>query len=113
MRQQVGVSAGLFETLGHNGINVKAIAQGSTELNISVVIDKKHLRKSLNSLHESFFLSDIRKFYVFMIGVGNVGKEFIKQSNHKTTFFPMHLMCKLISGLANSKKMILREQPFN
>ena len=47
MRQQVGVSAGLFETLGHNGINVKAIAQGSTELNISVVIDM-HLRKSLN-----------------------------------------------------------------
>ena len=95
MRQQVGVSAGLFETLGHNGINVKAISQGSTELNISVVIDKKHLRKSLNSLHESFFLSDIRKFYVFMIGVGNVGKNSLSKSNHKTTFFPMHLMCKL------------------
>lgn len=76
MREQVGVSANLFETLSHNGVNVKAIAQGSTELNISVVIDRKHLKKSLNSLHESFFLSDIRKYYLFMIGVGNVGEAF-------------------------------------
>ena len=112
MRQQVGVSAGLFETLGHNGINVKAIAQGSTELNISVVIDKKHLRKSLNSLHESFFLSDIRKFYVFMIGVGNVGKEFIKQIQSQNDFLSDAFNVQIeVSGLANSKKMILREQP--
>ena len=112
MRQQVGVSAGLFETLGHNGINVKAISQGSTELNISVVIDKKHLRKSLNSLHESFFLSDIRKFYVFMIGVGNVGKEFIKQIQSQNDFLSDAFNVQIeVSGLANSKKMILREQP--
>ena len=112
MRQQVGVSARLFETLGHNGINVKAIAQGSTELNISVVIDKKHLRKSLNSLHESFFLSGIRKFYVFMIGVGNVGKEFLKQIQSQNDFLSDAFNVQIeISGLANSKKMILTEHP--
>ena len=114
MRQQVGVSAGLFETLGHNGINVKAIAQGSTELNISVVIDKKHLRKSLNSLHESFFLSDIRKFYVFMIGVGNVGKEFLKQIQSQNDFLSDAFNVQInVAGLANSRKMIFSEFPID
>ncbi len=114
MRQQVGVSAGLFETLGHNGINVKAIAQGSTELNISVVIDRKHLRKSLNSLHESFFLSDIRKFYVFMIGVGNVGKEFLNQIQSQNEFLSDAFNVQInVAGLANSRKMIFSEFPID
>ncbi|MEX2362410.1 MAG: aspartate kinase, partial [Balneolaceae bacterium] len=69
MKQQVGVSAKLFDTLSHNGVNVRAIAQGSTELNISVVVSQKDLKKSLNSLHESFFLSDNKKLNLFMIGV--------------------------------------------
>lgn len=110
MRQQVGISAGLFETLGHNGINVKAIAQGSTELNISVVIDKKHLKKALNSVHESFFLSDIRKFYVFMIGVGNVGREFLKQIESQNEFLSDAFKVQInVSGLANSRKMLFSE----
>lgn len=114
MRQQVGVSAGLFETLGHNGINVKAIAQGSTELNISVVIDRKHLRKSLNSLHESFFLSDIRKFYVFMIGVGNVGKEFLNQIQSQNDFLSDAFNVQInVAGLANSRKMLFSEYPID
>ncbi len=106
MRQQVGVSATLFETLSHNGINVKAIAQGSTELNISVVVDKKNLSKSLNSLHESFFLSDLRKFNLFMIGVGNVGKSFLSQIQKQQEFLANAFQVNLnISGLANSRKM--------
>lgn len=114
MRQQVGVSAGLFETLGHNGINVKAIAQGSTELNISVVIDKKHLRKALNSVHESFFLSDIRKFYVFMIGVGNVGKEFLKQIQSQNEFLSDAFNVQInVCGLANSRNMLFSENPID
>ena len=56
MREQVGISSALFDALSHNGVNVKAIAQGSTELNISVVIDRKNLKKALNTLHESFFV---------------------------------------------------------
>lgn len=110
MRQQVGVSATLFETLSHNGVNVKAIAQGSTELNISVVVDKKNLSKSLNSLHESFFLSDLRKFNLFMIGVGNVGKTFLAQIQKQQEFLAEAFKINLnVSGLANSKKMYFNE----
>ncbi len=110
MRQQVGVSANLFETLSHNGINVKAIAQGSTELNISVVVDKKNLSKSLNSLHESFFLSDMRKFNLFMIGVGNVGKTFLSQIEKQHDFLSKAFKINLnVAGLANSRKMYLNE----
>ena len=110
MRQQVGVSATLFETLSHNGINVKAIAQGSTELNISVVVDKKNLSKSLNSLHESFFLSDLRKFNLFMIGVGNVGKSFLSQIQKQQEFLANAFKVNLnVSGLANSRKMYFCE----
>lgn len=106
MRQQVGVSANLFDTLSHNGINVKAIAQGSTELNISVVVDKKHLTKSLNSLHESFFLSDLRKFNLFMIGVGNVGKTFLSQIQKQSDFLAKAFKISLnVVGLSNSRKM--------
>lgn len=111
MRQQVGVSANLFETLSHNGINVKAIAQGSTELNISVVVDKKNLSKSLNSLHESFFLSDMRKFNLFMIGVGNVGKTFLAQIQKQHDFLSKAFKINLnVAGLANSKKMYFSEK---
>lgn len=110
MRQQVGVSANLFETLSHNGINVKAIAQGSTELNISVVVDKKNLSKSLNSLHESFFLSDLRKFNLFMIGVGNVGKTFLNQIQKQHDFLASAFKINLnVAGLANSRKMYFSE----
>lgn len=114
MRQQVGVSATLFGTLSHNGINVKAIAQGSTELNISVVVDKKNLSKSLNSLHESFFLSDLRKFNLFMIGVGNVGKSFLSQIQKQKEFLANAFKVNLsVSGLANSRQMYFSEEPIN
>ena len=114
MRQQVGVSASLFETLSHNGVSVKAIAQGSTELNISVVVDKKHLTKSLNSLHESFFLTDLRKFNLFMIGVGNVGKAFLEQINTQKEFLADAFQIALnVCGLSNSRKMYFSEDPID
>lgn len=114
MRQQVGVSANLFETLSHNGINVKAIAQGSTELNISIVVDKKNLSKSLNSLHESFFLSDMRKFNLFMIGVGNVGKTFLAQIQKQHEFLSKAFKINLnVAGLANSRKMYFSDGPID
>ncbi|WP_103663896.1 bifunctional aspartate kinase/homoserine dehydrogenase I [Gracilimonas amylolytica] len=106
MKKQVGVSAKLFDTLSHNGVNVRAIAQGSTELNISVVIAQKDLRKSLNSIHESFFLSDRKKLNLFMIGVGNVGKVFIEQVKAQQEYLAeKHHLDVFIAGLANSKKM--------
>lgn len=114
MRQQIGVSTNLFEALSHNGINVKAIAQGSTELNISVVIDSKHVRKALNSLHESFFLSDLRKYNIFMIGVGNVGKAFLDQIKSQNDFLSEAFNVQLnVAGLANSRKMFFGEEPID
>lgn len=114
MRQQIGVSANLFDTLSHNGINVKAIAQGSTELNISVVIDSKHVRKALNALHESFFLSDVRKFNLFMIGVGNVGKAFLEQIESQNEFLSEAFNVQInVAGLANSKKMLFSSTPID
>lgn len=114
MKQQVGVSANLFDTLSHNGVNVKAIAQGSTELNISVVVDKKNLAKSLNSLHESFFLSDLRKFNIFMIGVGNVGKVFLEQIKKQQDFLQKAFKITLnVCGLSNSRKMVFSDESIN
>jgi len=111
MKKQVGVSAKLFDTLSHNGVNVRAIAQGSTELNISVVIAKKDLKKSLNSIHESFFLSDRRKLNLFMIGVGNVGKVFIEQVKAQQEYLTKkHHLDVLITGLANSRQMYFDEE---
>ena len=111
MKKQVGVSAKLFDTLSHNGVNVRAIAQGSTELNISVVIDKKDLKKSLNSIHESFFLSDRRKLHLFMIGVGNVGRVFIDQVKAQQEYLAKkHNLNVFIAGLANSRQMHFDEE---
>ncbi len=106
MRNQIGVSGQLFNVLAKNGINIKAISQGSTERNISVVIEEKNLRKSLNSLHESFFLSEVKRMNIFVIGVGNVGSALLGQINQQNEFllnnYNIHLR---VVGIANSKKM--------
>lgn len=110
MRQQIGISSTLFDALSHNGINVKAIAQGSTERNISVVIDRKNLKKALNTLHESFFLSDTKKYSLFLVGAGNVGKTLLQQIAQQQEFLSQELKIDLrICGLANSRKMVFNE----
>ncbi len=111
MKQQVGVSAKLFATLSHNGVNVRAIAQGSTELNISVVISRRDLKKSLNSIHESFFLSDRKKLSLFMVGVGNVGRVFIDQIHTQQQYLAEKYNLEIrITGIANSRKMYFDEK---
>ncbi len=111
MKRQVGISAKLFETLSYNGVNVRAIAQGSTELNISVVIDKKNLKKGLNSIHESFFLSDLKKINLFMVGSGNVGQVFLNQVKAQQEYLAKHHHLDLIvAGLSNSRKMLFNEE---
>ena len=73
MKNVPGVAGKLFAGLGKNGINVIAIAQGSSELNISFVINKSDEAKALNTIHDSFFLSDTKRIHVFMIGTGLIG----------------------------------------
>ncbi len=107
MQNQVGVSGKMFTTLGTNGVNIKAIAQGSSERNISTVIQSKDLKKALNCLHENFFLSERKRLNLFIIGVGNVGGEFLTQLKNQIPVLLTneHLDIRVV-GLANSKKMI-------
>jgi aspartokinase/homoserine dehydrogenase 1 len=106
MKNQIGLSGKMFSVLGQNGINIKAIAQGSSEKNISAVIDKKQIKKALNTLHESFFLSDLKRINLFIVGTGNVGKTLIDQLNQQSEYLKEHNQIDLrISGIANSRKM--------
>ncbi|REE01059.1 bifunctional aspartate kinase/homoserine dehydrogenase I [Marinoscillum furvescens] len=106
MRNQVGVSGQMFNVLGKNGVSIHAIAQGSSERNISAVISKEDLHKALNVLHESFFLSLTKRINLFIIGTGNVGKAFINQLAQQFTFLKKnHQLNIKIIGLANSRQM--------
>ena len=110
MRDQVGVSGQMFNVLGKNGVSIKAIAQGSSERNISAVISKDDLSKALNVLHESFFLYATKRINLFIIGTGNVGKAFINQLVQQFTYLKKnHQLNIKIIGMANSKKMIFEK----
>ena len=79
MKHTPGIAGKLFGTLGRNGINVIACAQGASETNISFVVDSKSLRKSLNVIHDSFFLSEYQVLNLFICGVGTVGGSLVEQ----------------------------------
>lgn len=105
MRDQVGVSGKMFNTLGRNGINVKAIAQGSSERNISAVIPKNDLKKALNTLHESFFLSEMKRVNLFVVGVGNVGEAFLNQVQRQQKMLAREFRADIrVVAIANSRK---------
>ncbi len=111
MRYQPGISGMLFRSLGKNGINAIAIAQGSSELNISVVINKEDEAKALNALHASFFLSDTKEIHLFMIGVGLIGSTLIKQIKEQADYLREKQSIEIkIVGLSNSKKMLFQEE---
>ena len=106
MHHQVGVSGKMFSSLGENGVNIVAIAQGSSERNISAVIASRDLKKALSILHERFFLSERKRVNLFVIGVGNVGGTFLKQieSQQATLLADYHIDIRVV-GMANSRKM--------
>ena len=110
MKQTVGVSGKLFYALGRNGINVRAIAQGSSEYNISVVIKEDDLSKSLNAVHDAFFNHLNKTIHVFNVGVGNIGATFLNQLEKQKEYLSQNndIEIKLV-GLSNSKKMIFNE----
>lgn len=110
MRDQVGVSGKMFNTLGNNGISIKAIAQGSSERNISAVIPKSNLKKALNTLHESFFLSEKKRINLFVIGVGNVGGAFLAQVKKQQKMLAREFRADIrVVAVANSKKYAFEE----
>lgn len=114
MKHYPGASGRLFQALGRNNINVSAIAQGSSELNISAVIKQYDLQKGLNALHEAFFLSDNKVLHVFLIGVGLIGKTLIKMINNQLAKLQEEYMLDIkIHGVANSRFMAFDEDGFD
>jgi aspartokinase/homoserine dehydrogenase 1 len=108
MRHTPGISANLFRSLGRNGISVIATAQGSSELNISVVIDVNSLKKAMNVIHEGFFLSDYRELHLYVAGLGNVGRKLLLQLQNQQQKLLEHLKLKInLVGIINSRKMVI------
>jgi len=106
-----GISGNLFNSFGKNGINVVAIAQGSSELNISAVISRKSLIKALNVVHDGFFLSDSTVLNLFQVGVGNVGEKFLQQVvEQRDILMKEHNLKINIVGIAKSDKYIINEK---
>ena len=99
-----------FYLIQNNNINIRAIAQGASERNISIIIDEKDNIKALNSLHEAFFENNCKNVHLFITGVGNVGSNLIKQIFDQKKTLEENLRLKLkVMGLSNSKKMILSD----
>lgn len=107
MKETTGIAGKLFSTIGKNGINIIAIAQGASELNISWVVKNAELRKTLNVVHESFFLSEFSELNVFLMGIGTVGGNLLQQiqQQQERLLKEKHLRLKL-TGVANSKRMV-------
>lgn len=111
MKSRSGVSAKMFGCLGNNGINIRAIAQGSSEKNISIVISEKDITKAVNVLHEEFFESEIKQVHLYICGTGNVGMKLIQQIYSQNDYLKEHLSVNLrIAGLSNSRKMIFSDK---
>lgn len=107
MKHSTGIAGKLFNTLGRNGINVIACAQGASETNISFVINLKNLRKALNVIHDSFFLSETQVLNLFMVGVGNVGQHLLEQIRlqHDNLLKNKALELRVV-GISNSRKCV-------
>jgi aspartokinase/homoserine dehydrogenase 1 len=110
MRNTPGISATLFKALGRNGINVIATAQGSSELNISLVIRNEDLKKALNVIHDGFFLSRIKEMNLFVAGTGLVGDSLMKQLHKQGEILLTEHSLKInLVGVTNSRKMFVSE----
>ena len=110
MKNHQGISGKMFSTLGMNNVNIRAIAQGASERNISIIITKKDTHKALNCLHEAFFEENIKQLNLFVIGVGNVGSKLIEQIHQQQQYLQdiLHLRIRVIA-MANSRTMVLSD----
>jgi len=114
MKSAVGISGKVFHALGRNGINVVAIVQGSSEINISAVISRQDETKAINAIHEAFFLAGIRSVNLFLAGTGNIGGTLLDQiSNQQEILAASHKIRINITGAADSKHMIFDPQGLN
>ena len=111
MKRTPGIAGKLFGALGRGGINVIACAQGASETNISFVTDLKSLRKALNVIHDSFFLSEYQELNVFLAGVGTVGGSLLEQIKHQQKKLMMEKGLKInVVGIANLDKALFNRE---
>ena len=110
MKNHQGISGRMFSTMGMNNINIRAIAQGASEKNISAVIAQKDVKKALNALHERFFESNIKQVNLFITGVGNVGERLVEQIKKQKKYLKENQKLNIrITGLSNSRTMYLND----
>jgi aspartokinase/homoserine dehydrogenase 1 len=111
MKSHPGVSGKMFAAMGRNGVNVRAIAQGSSERNISAVIAVADVKKALNVLHEAFFETTYKQINLFIAGVGNVGHRLLAQLLQQQQYLQEQLRLQVrVIGIANSRKMIFSDE---
>lgn len=114
MRRTPGISGKLFEVLGRSGISIIAIAQGASEMNISFVVKGSDLRKALNVLHDSLFLSEYKVLNLFICGIGTVGGKLIEQIKSQYEELKQNSNLKLkVVGIASSKNAIFNHDGLN
>ncbi|MBQ7387977.1 MAG: bifunctional aspartate kinase/homoserine dehydrogenase I [Paludibacteraceae bacterium] len=114
MKRTPGIAGKLFGTLGRNGINVIACAQGASETNISFVTDLKSLRKALNVIHDSFFLSEYQELNIFLAGIGTVGGSLLEQIKQQQQQLMQKNRLKLnVVGIADFKKALFKREGIN
>ena len=114
MKSHPGISGRMFSAMGRNGVNIRAIAQGSSEKNISAVISTLDVKKAINVLHEEFFETTYKQVNLFIIGTGNVGTKLLDQLKKQLEFLQQHLHMQVnVVGLSNSRKMLINENGIN
>lgn len=114
MKETPGISGTLFQALGRNGVNVRAIAQGSSEYNISVIISRHDLAKALNAVHDAFYTDLKKTLNVFCLGTGNIGKTLFRQiGEHRDFLQKQNGILINVIGISNSRKMAFNEEGLN
>jgi aspartokinase/homoserine dehydrogenase 1 len=111
MKSHPGISGRMFSAMGRNAINIRAIAQGSSEKNISAVVATRDVRKAINVLHEEFFETSYKQINLFVAGSGNVGARLLAQLKQQTAFLQEHMRLQVrVVGLTNSRRMVFKEE---
>jgi len=111
MKSYAGISGRMFSALGKNGVNIRAIAQGSSERNISAVIATSDIKKALNVLHEEFFETAYKQVNLFIAGAGNVGSKLLAQIAQQQQYLLQNLRLQVrVVGLANSRFMVFDDE---
>lgn len=111
MKHTPGMSGKLFNALGRNGINVRAIAQGSSEYNISVIISKTDLSKAVNAVHDAFFANLKKTLHIFCLGTGNIGKTLFSQLLIQSPLLAKNNDLEVkVMGISNTRQMYLNQE---